>query len=126
LDAQRISDVTRTGKRYPAAENYEEDAAQSIHTAISYFQRITDTRLSFQRCKSARACQKPNAVRYFYITFTAKAKGEIDALYCLTKVRRRDSTYKVLSFSRRSEQGLYRKGKKTCPLFPYPYENGFG
>ncbi|KAJ4835477.1 hypothetical protein Tsubulata_029615, partial [Turnera subulata] len=41
LDAQRISDVTRTGKRYPAAENYEEDAAQSIHTAISYFQRKT-------------------------------------------------------------------------------------
>ncbi|KAJ4828524.1 hypothetical protein Tsubulata_002852 [Turnera subulata] len=71
--------------------------------------------LVFQWCKSARVREKTDTL-YFYITFTAKAEGEIDAFYCDTKVRRRGGVYKVLSFSRRTEEGTYQKDKPYVNL----------
>ncbi|KAJ4828768.1 hypothetical protein Tsubulata_048305 [Turnera subulata] len=123
LDAHRISTIMIRGLwrsnvawwRSNVAADPVEAAVQSILAALSYFLLTTDTLLFFQCCTSARFHRKPDTL-YFYITFTAKAMGEIDAFYCDTKVRRRGSTYKVLSFSRRSEEGIYRKDKPYVDL----------
>ncbi|KAJ4824274.1 hypothetical protein Tsubulata_021245, partial [Turnera subulata] len=93
-------------------------ASASIREAISYFQRTTGIDLNFQRCHSVKFRDKfteANApYSYFYITFVAKAMD--GTFYCDTKVRWCTQGYKVLSFSRRSEDGIYQQDKPYVDL----------
>ncbi|KAJ4844246.1 hypothetical protein Tsubulata_016991 [Turnera subulata] len=111
----------------------------SIREAISLFQRTTVSvtihiqdinfsavapmtelgiDLKFQRFQSVKIRKKWGKAKalyfYFYITFVAKAMD--DTFYCDTKVRRCTQAYKVLSFSRRSEDGIYQEDKPYVDL----------
>ncbi|KAJ4850563.1 hypothetical protein Tsubulata_020456 [Turnera subulata] len=71
--------------------------------------------LNFQRCQSVKIRKKDWPTHYdLYITFVAKAMD--GTFYCDTKVGWRTRRFEVFSFSRRSEDGIYRQDKPYVDL----------